>query len=148
MIVRQMQRLIRVDKAMYIKCWDESKKITTTTLLSHTQKHIHTHKTRSNLIKSSQIKQMLPLYGFTIFFIFCTKLAIYFKMHVHIEYTFASEIRDFLKRFQLRVDGRIKAASRVWITLENAHMFWPAIILSVFTSTKINIQALFSRGKL
>lgn len=135
MIVRHLQRRFRVDKAMYINIlrW-----------INHNNNNslTYTQKTRSNLIKSNQIDvASLWIYGF--FFIFCTKLAIYLKMHIHIHiaYTFASEIRGFPKRFQLRVDGRIQS---FWITLETAHLFWSAIFICFHTSTEIHINAQFS----
>lgn len=103
--------------------------------------HIHTKNTlKSNQIKSNRCCLFMDL---RFFFIFCTKLAIYLKMHIHIHiaYTFASEIRGFPKRFQLRVDGRIQS---FWITLETAHLFWSAIFICFHTSTEIHINAQFS----
>lgn len=140
MIVRHLQRRYLVDEAMYIKNlgW-----------INHNNNNslTYTQKTRSNLIKSNQI-DVASLWVYDFFFIFCTKLAIFIKMHIHIHiaYTFASEIRDFPKRFQLRVDGRIKATSRVFGSLWKMRICFGLQYLSVFTQAhkftlKHNFQA-------
>lgn len=98
--------------------------------------HIHTKNTlKSNQIKSNRCCLFMDL---RFFFIFCTKLAIYLKMHIHIHiaYTFASEIRGFPKRFQLRVDGRIKATSRVFGSLWKLRICFGLQYLSVFTQAQ------------